>query len=147
MVEALNEMAEAAPDGSTIVVATHGLAGRVGACQLVGLPFEPWRVIGGLSNCAWVSIDRHRSGAYWRIEAYNATGQAANRRRFRDSPGLALVSRGLSGLDHRSRPARGFGAVGSALPWHGRGQGFESPKLHSKIASQSGSGLGLSSDL
>ena len=25
---------------------------------------------------------------------------------------------------------RGFGAVGSALPWHGRGQGFESPKLH-----------------
>jgi hypothetical protein len=29
----------------------------------------------------------------------------------------------------RSHP-RGFGAVGSALPWHGRGQGFESPKLH-----------------
>ena len=28
--------------------------------------------MGGLSNCAWVSIDRHRSGAYWRIEAYNA---------------------------------------------------------------------------
>ena len=27
--------------------------------------------------------------------------------------------------------SRGFGAVGSALPWHGRGQGFESPKLHS----------------
>jgi glucosyl-3-phosphoglycerate phosphatase len=29
-------------------------------------------LMGGLSNCAWVSIDRHRSGAYWRIEAYNA---------------------------------------------------------------------------
>ncbi len=25
---------------------------------------------------------------------------------------------------------RGIGAVGSALPWHGRGQGFESPMLH-----------------
>ena len=25
----------------------------------------------------------------------------------------------------------GIGAVGSALPWHGRGQGFESPMLHS----------------
>ena len=25
----------------------------------------------------------------------------------------------------------GIGAVGSALPWHGRGQGFESPILHS----------------
>ena len=24
----------------------------------------------------------------------------------------------------------GIGAVGSALPWHGRGQGFESPMLH-----------------
>ncbi len=23
-----------------------------------------------------------------------------------------------------------FGAVGSALPWHGRGQGFNSPQLH-----------------
>ena len=70
--EALTEIAEAAPDGSTVVVATHGLAGRVGACQLVGLPFESWRLMGGLSNCGWISIDRHRSGAYWRIEAYNA---------------------------------------------------------------------------
>ena len=70
--EALAEIAEAVPDGSTVVVATHGLAGRVGACQLVGLPFESWRLMGGLSNCAWISIDRHRSGAYWRIEAYNA---------------------------------------------------------------------------
>ena len=25
---------------------------------------------------------------------------------------------------------RGFSSVGRALPWHGRGQGFESPKLH-----------------
>ena len=34
-------------------------------------------------------------------------------------------------LSFRSRKTpRGFGAVGSALPWHGRGQGFESPKLH-----------------
>jgi hypothetical protein len=31
---------------------------------------------------------------------------------------------------HRARSRGGFGAVGSALPWHGRGQGFESPKLH-----------------
>ncbi len=72
MAEALDEYGLAAPDGSTIVVATHGLAGRVGVCRLVGLPFDSWRVLGGLSNCAWVAIDRHRSGAYWRIEAYNA---------------------------------------------------------------------------
>lgn len=73
VVEALTEIAEAAEDHSTVVVATHGLAGRVGACKFVGLPFDQWRRFGGLSNCAWVSIDRHRSGAYWRIESYNVT--------------------------------------------------------------------------
>ncbi|HZL74983.1 MAG TPA: histidine phosphatase family protein [Propionibacteriaceae bacterium] len=73
MVEALTEIAEEAEDQSTVVVVTHGLAGRVGACKFVGLPFDEWRRLGGLSNCAWVSIGRHRSGAYWRIESYNVT--------------------------------------------------------------------------
>jgi probable phosphoglycerate mutase len=76
MLEALAEIAEAAEDHSTVVVVTHGLAGRVGACRFVGLPFELWRLFGGLSNCAWVSIDRHRSGAYWRIEGYNLTADS-----------------------------------------------------------------------
>ena len=70
--EALTEIAETADDGATIAVVTHGLAGRVGACRFVGLPFEQWRLFGGLANCAWISLDRHRSGAYWRIETYNA---------------------------------------------------------------------------
>ena len=70
--EALAEIAETADDHSTIAVVTHGLAGRVGACRFVGLPVEQWRLFGGLSNCAWISLDRHRSGAYWRIETYNA---------------------------------------------------------------------------
>jgi broad specificity phosphatase PhoE len=76
MAEALAEIAEAAEDHSTVVVATHGLSGRVGTCRFVGLPFDHWRLLGGLSNCAWVSIDRHRSGAYWRIEGYNLTANA-----------------------------------------------------------------------
>ena len=76
MTEALTEIAEAAEDHSTVVVATHGLSGRVGTCGFVGLPFEHWRLLGGLSNCAWVSIDRHRSGAYWRIEGYNLTADS-----------------------------------------------------------------------
>jgi glucosyl-3-phosphoglycerate phosphatase len=71
MAEALGEIATAAPDGSTVIVVTHGLAARVGSCRFVDLPFEHWRSMGGLANCAWVSLDRHRSGAYWRIEAYN----------------------------------------------------------------------------
>lgn len=70
---ALTDLAESAPDGSTVVAASHGLAGRVGAARLVGLPHEHWRLFGGLSNCGWVSIDRHRSGRYWRIEQYNVT--------------------------------------------------------------------------
>ena len=70
--EALTEIAETADDNATIAVVTHGLAGRVGACRFVGLPFDQWRLFGGLANCAWISLDRHRSGAYWRIETYNA---------------------------------------------------------------------------
>ena len=35
--------------------------------------------MGGMANCGWISIDRHRSGAYWRIEAYNAVAPAAER--------------------------------------------------------------------
>jgi glucosyl-3-phosphoglycerate phosphatase len=76
MVEALTEIAESAADDSTVVVVTHGLSGRVGACRFVGLPFPQWRLFGGLSNCAWVSIDRHRSGAYWRIGGYNLTANS-----------------------------------------------------------------------
>jgi len=71
--EALTGLAEAGPDGSTVVATCHGLAGRVGAARLVGLPHEHWRLLGGLANCAWVSINRHRSGRYWRIEQYNVT--------------------------------------------------------------------------
>jgi probable phosphoglycerate mutase len=76
MLEPLTEIAESAADHSTVVIVTHGLSGRVGACRFVGLPFPQWRLFGGLSNCAWVSIDRHRSGAYWRIEGYNLTANS-----------------------------------------------------------------------
>ena len=76
MAEVLGEIAESAPDGSTVIAVGHGLAARVGSCRFVGLPFEHWRVMGGLSNCAWISLDRHRSGAYWRIEAYNTVVSA-----------------------------------------------------------------------
>jgi probable phosphoglycerate mutase len=71
--EALTELAESAPDGSTVVATCHGLAGRVGAARLVGLPFEHWRLLAGLSNCGWISLDRHRASGYWRIEQYNVT--------------------------------------------------------------------------
>jgi probable phosphoglycerate mutase len=68
--KALLRAAESAPDASTVVVATHGLAGRVGIAQLVGLPAEHWSVLGGLSNCAWSVIEAGRRG--WRIVEWNA---------------------------------------------------------------------------
>ena len=59
-------------------------------------------------------------------------------------PGTSILQRGHDPLKFHESPGNGrclrlalragfwgIGAVGSALPWHGRGQGFESPMLHS----------------
>jgi probable phosphoglycerate mutase len=71
--EVLGEVAEQSGDGATVVVAMHGLAARVGVCRFVGLPEETWRLLGGMHNCAWISLQRHRTGHYWRIDEYNVT--------------------------------------------------------------------------
>ncbi|GAA3127393.1 putative phosphoglycerate mutase [Kribbella aluminosa] len=54
----------------TIVIATHGLAARVGICVFLGIPQSNWAAFGGLSNCNWVSLLPGRHG--WRIEEWNA---------------------------------------------------------------------------
>ncbi|HYP46378.1 MAG TPA: histidine phosphatase family protein [Propionibacteriaceae bacterium] len=71
--EALSEIADRSEEGEIVVVVMHGLAGRVGTCRLVGIPPEAWRLLGGMDNCGWISLTRHRTGGYWRIEAYNVT--------------------------------------------------------------------------
>ena len=71
--EALTEIAEGTADGATAVVVMHGLAARVGICGLVGFPPETWRLLAGLQNCAWISVERQRTAGYWRIRDYNAT--------------------------------------------------------------------------
>ena len=38
-----------------------------------GLPQETWRQLGGLHNCGWITVERHRIGDYWRIADYNVT--------------------------------------------------------------------------
>lgn len=70
---ALDEIGLAAPDGSTVVVVMHGLAGRVGVCRLLGFPPESWKRLSGLHNCGWIIVERHRTGDYWRITEYNVT--------------------------------------------------------------------------
>jgi len=70
---ALEQHAGEAADGETVVITMHGLAARVGVCRFVGLPQETWRLLGGMHNCGWISLERHRTGDYWRIDEYNVT--------------------------------------------------------------------------
>lgn len=71
--EALSEIGHAGEPGSTVVVVMHGLAARAGVCRLVGFPQQSWHLLGGLHNCAWITVERHRRGDYWRIGDYNVT--------------------------------------------------------------------------
>ena len=71
--QALTEVAEQGSEGDTVVVVMHGLAARVGVCRLVGFPEQTWRLLGGMHNCGWISLTRHRTGHYWRIDDYNVT--------------------------------------------------------------------------
>jgi probable phosphoglycerate mutase len=67
---ALSRISEQGSAEDTIVIATHGLAARVGICLFLGIPQGSWPAFGGLSNCNWVSLLPGRSG--WRIEEWNA---------------------------------------------------------------------------
>jgi glucosyl-3-phosphoglycerate phosphatase len=68
---ALGRAVECGTPSDTIVVATHGLAARVGICRFLDIPHEHWPAFGGLSNCNWVSLLPGRHGR-WRIEEWNA---------------------------------------------------------------------------
>lgn len=67
---ALQRAVEHAESSDTVVVATHGLAARVGICLFLGIPQANWPAFGGISNCNWVSLLPGR--ASWRIEEWNA---------------------------------------------------------------------------
>ncbi|HEU4946388.1 MAG TPA: histidine phosphatase family protein [Kribbella sp.] len=68
---ALVRAIEQGEPSDTVVVATHGLAARVGICRFLGIPQEHWPAFGGLSNCNWVSLQPGRHGR-WRVEEWNA---------------------------------------------------------------------------
>ena len=71
--DALADIAAEAEDGAVVVVVMHGLAARVGACQLVGMPEDSWRLLGAMRNCGWIILSRHRTAGFWRIDEYNVT--------------------------------------------------------------------------
>jgi broad specificity phosphatase PhoE len=68
---ALTRAVETGDPSDTVVVATHGLAARVGICLFLGISQDHWPAFGGLANCNWVSLlpSRHNR---WRIEEWNA---------------------------------------------------------------------------
>jgi broad specificity phosphatase PhoE len=66
---ALGDLAAHLPDRSVGVAVTHGAAARAGIGVLLGLPFEQWRVLGGLGNCAWAVLEEQSFG--WRLAGWN----------------------------------------------------------------------------
>ncbi|TCC38700.1 histidine phosphatase family protein [Kribbella speibonae] len=68
--DALTRISAEGSSEDTIVIATHGLAARVGICLFLGIPQTSWPAFGGLANCNWVSLLPGRAG--WRIEEWNA---------------------------------------------------------------------------
>jgi glucosyl-3-phosphoglycerate phosphatase len=64
--EALLELA----DGGTLVVVTHGAAGRAIVASMIGLPAPLWRSLGSLANCCWSLMGEAASG--WRLFDHNA---------------------------------------------------------------------------
>lgn len=62
-------IAEMAP-GECVVIATHGVAGRALAADLVGIDQRTsWLALGGLGNCHWAELVEGRAG--WRIQTWN----------------------------------------------------------------------------
>jgi probable phosphoglycerate mutase len=63
------------PPRSTLVAVTHGGAGRVLLAQLMGLPPEQWKVLGGLANCCWSVVSERpgsEHGPRWVLVEHNA---------------------------------------------------------------------------
>src|SRR5213078_3591214 len=104
------EWLEKLGSGGLVVAVTHGGTARATIGTLLEMAPDSWWRLAPLGNCRWSLLGDIGRG--WR------------RRSVTSSPGrLAALSRGC-------------GAVGSALAWHARGQGFESPQLHNDLPCQ-----------
>jgi glucosyl-3-phosphoglycerate phosphatase len=66
---ALTDFAATLPPRGLGVAVTHGAAARAGIGVLLGLPFDHWRILGGLTNCAWAVLDEQSFG--WRLLGWN----------------------------------------------------------------------------
>ena len=135
------------PPDEIVLAVTHGGTARSLIDLMLGIPVRSRHVLGGLPNAAWSRLEEGRFG--WRLAEHGGHRRpglrgpepaAASTRRSPSSdrpmrPPPVTAWPGLVSTQERSRAVwwdadRGCGAAGSALPWHGRGQGFESPQLH-----------------
>ncbi len=64
--------------GGTLIVATHGGAARVAIARMMGLPYEYWGTLSGLSNCNWSVLEEAgtargaRGESSWKLTEHNA---------------------------------------------------------------------------
>jgi probable phosphoglycerate mutase len=65
----LRDFAASLPPRGLGVAVTHGAAARAGIGVLLALPFEHWRILGGMTNCAWAVLDEQPFG--WRLMGWN----------------------------------------------------------------------------
>lgn len=68
---ALTDIADAAADGETIVVVTHGTVARVGMQKLLGIPHQAWQGMRTMNNCHWLVLERLPER--WQLVGYNLT--------------------------------------------------------------------------
>ena len=99
---------------------------------------RPSRCCGALDNCHWAGLVEASlvSGAPVR---HALADRRLEPRRLTDADlGRTHAARYTSAAP---RGIRGCGAAGSAPPWHGGGQGFESPQLHDNVLARPLRGL------
>lgn len=75
--EALLDIAEASPDGATVVAVGHGFALRLATVFLLGLDYAHNLTLGGLWNASWSVLQP--GGENWRLLSYNNAVAAADR--------------------------------------------------------------------
>ncbi len=87
----------------------------------------------GMDNCGWAVLSEVEPGGRRAPGGLQPSGGAVGRWARPTSDPISHPSSTLAKIPElpwRSSGRRGCGAAGSAPPWHGGGQGFESPQLH-----------------
>lgn len=69
--QAVWDHADAAPEGSTLLVVAHGACIALGITALLGLDPEEFTGIRGLGNCHWSVLGPSRVPGTWRLESHN----------------------------------------------------------------------------